>query len=53
MLKNLIVLARNAFARPATQLLLPRGRRRKRDGFDECHVWTRMLALLLLLLKKY
>jgi hypothetical protein len=53
MLKKLIVLARNAFARPVIQLLLLRGRRRKRDGFDECRVWTRMLALLLLLLKKY
>jgi hypothetical protein len=53
MLKNLIVLAHSAFARPVIQLLLPRGRRRKRGGFDECRVWTRMLALLLLLLKKY
>jgi hypothetical protein len=52
MLRNLIVLARNAFARPVIQLLLPRGRR-KRDGFGECRVWTRVLALLLLLLKKY
>jgi hypothetical protein len=52
MLKNLIALAQNAFARPVIQLLLPRGRRRKRDGFGECRVWTRMLALLLLLLKK-
>jgi hypothetical protein len=52
MLKNLIVLAQSAFAQPIIQLLLPRGRRRKRDGFGECRVWTRMLALLLLLLKK-
>jgi hypothetical protein len=53
MLKNLIVLAQSAFARPVIQLLLPRGGRRKRGGFGECRVWTRMLALLLLLLKKY
>jgi hypothetical protein len=53
MLRNLILPTRNAFARPVIQLHLPRGRRRKRDGFGECHAWTRTLALLLLLLKKY
>jgi hypothetical protein len=47
------VLAQSAFARPVIQLLLPRGRGRKRGGFGECRVWTRMLALLLLVLKKY
>jgi hypothetical protein len=52
-LKSLMVLARNASARLVIQLHLPRGRKRKRDGFGECHVWTRMLALLPLLLKKY
>jgi hypothetical protein len=29
------------------------GKKKKRDGFGECRVWTRMLALLLLPLKKY
>jgi hypothetical protein len=53
MLKSLMVLAQSAFARLVIQLLLLRGRRRKRGGFGECRVWTRMLALLLLLLKKY
>jgi hypothetical protein len=48
-----MVLARNASARPVIQLHLPRRRKRKRDDFGECRVWTRMLALLLLLLKKY
>jgi hypothetical protein len=48
-----MVLARNASTRPVIQLHLPRGRKRKRDGFGECRVWTRMLSLLLLLLKKY
>jgi hypothetical protein len=52
MLKNLIVLSQSAFARPIIQLLLPRARRRKRGGFGDCRVWTRKLALLLLLLKK-
>jgi hypothetical protein len=52
-LKSLMVLARNASARSVLQLHLPRGRKRKRDCFGECHAWTRMLALLLLLLKKY
>jgi hypothetical protein len=51
--ESLRVLARNISARSVIQLHLPRGRKRKRDGFGECHVWTRMLALLLLLLKKY
>jgi hypothetical protein len=52
-LKSLMVLARNATARSVLQLHLSRGRKRKRDSFGECHAWTRMLALLLLLLKKY
>jgi hypothetical protein len=38
MLKNLMVLAQSAFVRPVIQLLLLRGRRRKRGGFGECHV---------------
>jgi hypothetical protein len=52
-LEGLRVLARNVSARSVVQLHLPRERKRKRDGFGECRVWTRMLALLLLLLKKY
>jgi hypothetical protein len=51
--RSLRVLARNVSARLVIQLHLPRGRKRKRNGFGECRVWTRMLALLLLLLKKY
>jgi hypothetical protein len=52
-LEGLRVLARNVYARSVVQLHLLRGRKRKRDDFGECRVWTRMLALLLLLLKKY
>jgi hypothetical protein len=52
-LEGLRVLARNVSTRSVVQLHLPRERKRKRDGFGECRVWTRMLALLLLLLKKY
>jgi hypothetical protein len=52
-LEGLRVLTRNAFAKSVIQLLLPRGRKRKRDGFGECHAWIVMPALLLLLLKKY
>jgi hypothetical protein len=51
-LEGLRVLARNVFAKSVIQLLLPRGRKRKRDGFGECRAWIMMLALLLLLLKK-
>jgi hypothetical protein len=51
--ESLRVLARNVSARSVIQLRLPRGRRRKRDNFGECRAWTRMLALLHLLLKKY
>jgi hypothetical protein len=40
-------------ARSAAQLRLLRRRRRKRDGFGDCHAWTRMLDLLLLFVKKY
>jgi hypothetical protein len=43
----------NVFARSATQLRLLRRRRRKRNGFDDCHAWIRMLDLLLLFAKKY
>jgi hypothetical protein len=50
---GLRVLVQNVSARSVVQLHLPRGRKRKRDGFGEFHVWTRMLALLFLLLKKY
>jgi hypothetical protein len=52
-LEGLRVLARNVSARSVIQLHLSKGRKRKRDSFGECRVWTRMLALLLLLLKKY
>jgi hypothetical protein len=52
-LEGLRVLARNVSARSVIQLHLPRGRKRKRDGFGECRAWTRILALLLMLLKKY
>jgi hypothetical protein len=52
-LEGLTVLAQNAFAKSVIQLLLPRGRKRKRDDFDECHAWIMMSALLPLLLKKY
>jgi hypothetical protein len=51
--RNLRVLAQSIFTRSATQLHLLKGRRRKRDGSGGCHVWNRMLDLLLLLVKKY
>jgi hypothetical protein len=35
--KDLIALARSVLARPVIQLLLLTGRKRKRDGFGECH----------------
>jgi hypothetical protein len=34
------------------QLLLLRGRKRRRDVFVECQAWIGMLALLLLLLRE-
>jgi hypothetical protein len=51
--EGLRVLAQSVFARSVVRLRLLKRRRRKRDGFSDCHAWTRMLALLLLLLKKY
>jgi hypothetical protein len=36
--RNLRVLAQNAFVGLFIPLRLPMGRRRKRDGFGECHV---------------
>jgi hypothetical protein len=51
--KSLRVLAQSVVARSVIQLRLLKKRRRKRDGFGDCHAWTRVLALLLLLLKKY
>jgi hypothetical protein len=52
-LEGLKVLSRNVFVESVIQLLLPRGRKRKRDGFGECHAWIVMPALLFLLLNKY
>jgi hypothetical protein len=43
----------SVFVRSVVRLRLLKERRRKRDGFGDCRAWTRMLALLLLLLKKY
>jgi hypothetical protein len=51
--ESLRVLAQSVFARSVVRLRLLKKRRRKRDSFSDCHAWTRMLALLLLLLKKY
>jgi hypothetical protein len=51
--ESLMVLAQSVFAKSAAQLHLLKRRRRKRDGFGSCHAWTRMLDLLLLLVKKY
>jgi hypothetical protein len=51
--KNLRVLAQSVVARSVVRLCLLKKRRRKRDDFGDCHVWTRMLDLLLLLVKKY
>jgi hypothetical protein len=46
------VFARSVLAEPINQLLLLRGRKRKRDVFIECHAWIRMPVHLLLLLRK-
>jgi hypothetical protein len=46
------VFARSVLAEPINQLILLRGRKRKRDVFAECHVWIRMPVLLLLPLRK-
>jgi hypothetical protein len=50
---SLRVFAQSVLAKLAAQLRLLRRRRRKRDSFDDCQAWTRMLALLLLFVKKY
>jgi hypothetical protein len=45
--------ARPKRLRPANHPTAPaEGKKKKRDGFGDCRVWTRKLALLLLLLKK-
>jgi hypothetical protein len=51
--ESLRVLAQSVLAKLVTQLRLLRRRRRKRGGFGDCHAWIRMLALLLLFVKKY
>jgi hypothetical protein len=51
--KSLRVLAQSVLAKLAVQLCLLRRRRKRRGGFDDCHAWTKMLALLLLFVKKY
>jgi hypothetical protein len=51
-LEGLRVLTQSVFAKSVVRLCLLKRRRRKRDGFGDCHAWTRMLALLLLLLLK-
>jgi hypothetical protein len=43
---------RSVLAEPINQLLLLRGRKRKRDVFARCQAWIRMLVLLLLLPRK-
>jgi hypothetical protein len=49
--ESLRVLAQSVLAKLAIQLRLLRTRRT--GGFGDCHAWTRMLALLLLFVKKY
>jgi hypothetical protein len=51
--ESLRVFAQSVLAKLAAQLRLLRRRRRKKGGFGDCHAWTRMLALLLLFVKKY
>jgi hypothetical protein len=50
--RGLIVFARSVLAEPINQLLLLRGRKRRRDVFAECQAWIRMLVLLLLLMRE-
>jgi hypothetical protein len=50
--ESLRVFVQSVLAKSVVQLRLLR-RRRKRDNFGDCHAWTRMLALLLLFVKKY
>jgi hypothetical protein len=50
--ESLRVFAQSVLAQLAAQLRLLR-RRRKRGDFSDYHAWTKMLALLLLFVKKY
>jgi hypothetical protein len=51
--ESLRVFIQSVLAKSVAQLRLLRRRRRKRDDFGDYHAWTRMLALLLLFVKKY